>query len=231
MSTVLITGANRGLGFEFCRQYAADDWRVVACCRDPDGAADLWKLADNYPNITIEPLNIADFASIDELSARMADAKLDVLINNAGVYGDTKGRGFGKLDYSAWSEALQINTLAPVKMAEAFLPQLERGNKRLIASVTSLMGSITDNTSGGCILYRSSKAALNAAMKTLAIDLKARSIGVLLLHPGWVRTDMGGHNALIDAQESVSGMCRVIEHFKPGQSGSFFKYDGKTLPW
>lgn len=231
MQTVLITGASRGLGLEFCRQYADAGWRVIACCRNPAGASELKRLADRYPAIQIKPLDVADFAQIDALSAQLADVQIDVLINNAGVYGDASGRGFGSLDYQAWTATLRVNALAPVKMAEAFLPQLQRGNKKLIASVSSLMASMTDNTSGGCMLYRSSKAALNAAMKSLAIDLSPRSVGVLIFHPGWVRTDMGGPNALIDAQESVAGMRRLIDGFKLSQTGCFVKYDGASLSW
>ena len=154
-----------------------------------------------------------------------------MLLNNAGVYGDIPSQGFGELDYQRWATTLTINTLAPVKMAEAFLPHLERGKNSLIASVSSLMGSLTDNTSGGSYLYRSSKAGLNAAMKSLSIDLRNRSIGVLILHPGWVRTDMGGKNGLIDVTESVSGMRQVLADFSPEQSGSFIRYDGKPAPW
>lgn len=232
MLSILITGANRGLGLEFSRQYAAAGWRVIAACREPSAADDLVALAKQYPNIRIEALNVADFTQVDALAARLADESLDVLLNNAGVYGDKPGQGFGHLDYQAWSETLAVNTLAPVKMAEAFLPNLERGEKKLIATVSSLMGSMADNTSGGSVLYRSSKAGLNAAMKSLAIDLRPRAVGVLILHPGWVKTDMGGQNALIDAQTSVSGMRQRIEAFSLEQSGSFVRFDdGRVMPW
>ena len=229
--TVLITGASRGLGLEFCRQYATAGWRVIAACRVPSAAVELSALAKKHPCLQIEALDVADFVQIDTLSARLADETIDVLLNNAGVYGDKSGQGFGQLDYAAWTSTLVVNTMAPVKMAEAFLPQLERGENKLIASVSSLMGSMTDNTSGGSMLYRSSKAGLNAVMKSLSIDLRSRSIGVLLLHPGWVRTDMGGKNALIDAEESVSGMRRRIEAFTLDQSGSFVRYDGDLASW
>ena len=231
MQTVLITGANRGLGLEFCRQYADAGWRVLACCRNPGTAAALNKLAGQYAVIQVEALDVADFAQIDTLSAQLADTAIDVLINNAGVYGDDSNRKFGNLDYPAWSATLHVNALAPVKMAEAFLPQLERSDKKLIVTISSLMGSISDNTGGGSIFYRSSKAALNAAMKSLSIDLKPRSVGVLIFHPGWVLTDMGGPNALIGAQESVAGMRRAIDGFTLAQTGSFIKYDGTLLPW
>lgn len=231
MQTVLITGANRGLGLEFCRQYAAAGDQVIAACRQPDRAEQLQALAGQYPHIQVEALDVADLKQIEALAAKLADRKIDVLINNAGVYGDQSGCGFGKLDYQAWANTLAINVMAPVKMAECFLPQLKRSSKPLIASVSSLMGSMTDNTSGGSILYRSSKAGLNAALKSLSIDLRASGIGVLILHPGWVRTDMGGPNGLIDVEESVSGMRRVIDDFSLADTGRFVKYDGSALPW
>lgn len=229
--TVLITGANRGLGLEFVRQYAEAGWRVIATCRSVAAAKELTALADEYSSVQIETMDVADFKQIDALSALLADEAIDVLLNNAGVYGDDAEHGFGNLDFQVWSQTLSINTLAPVKMAEAFLPQLERGSNKLIASVSSLMGSIADNGSGGSICYRSSKAALNAAMKSVAIDLRDKAIGVLILHPGWVKTDMGGKNALIEVEESVSGMRQRIKEFSFEQSGCFVNYKGDVLPW
>ncbi|MCQ8105061.1 SDR family oxidoreductase [Methylomonas sp. SURF-2] len=231
MQTVLITGANRGLGLEFCRQYLQSGWRVIATCRQPAAAKALNDLARHHRDLQVYNLDVADFSQIDALSGSLAELDLDVLLNNAGVYSDVSENGFGRLDYPAWSEAFWVNSMAPVKLAEAFLPQIKRGRKKLIVSVSSLMGSITDNTSGGSLQYRSSKAGLNAAMKSLAIDLRRQDIAVLILHPGWVRTDMGGKNALIDVDESVAGMRRCIDEFTLAQSGSFLKYDGTPLPW
>ncbi|MGZ8184145.1 MAG: SDR family oxidoreductase, partial [Methylobacter sp.] len=199
MATVLITGASRGLGLEFCQQYAAEGWQVLACCRNPEK---IVKLA-GIPHVQVFSLDVSDFAQIDKLATQLQDSDIDVLINNAGIYGDSSKCGFGQMDYAAWMHSFTVNTQAPVKMAEAFLPQLKRGNKKLLVSISSQMGSIADNKSGGSLLYRTSKAALNAAMKSLAIDLENQRIGVLVLHPGWVKTDMGGTNALIDAQKSV----------------------------
>ena len=231
MPTVLITGANRGLGLEFCRQYANAGWNVIACCRNPGQSSDLKDLSKRYNSIQIEALDVADFDQIDSLSKKLRETGIDVLINNAGVYGDKSGHGFGQLDYQAWQHSFLINTIAPMKMVEAFLPQIKLGDKKLIVNISSLMGSLADNGSGGSILYRSSKAALNAAMKSLSIDLSNQNIGVLILHPGWVQTDMGGANALIDSKTSVSGMCAVINGFTLAQSGAFVKYDGKPMPW
>jgi NAD(P)-dependent dehydrogenase (short-subunit alcohol dehydrogenase family) len=231
MSTVLITGANRGLGLEFCRQYAEQGWHVIACARNPDDAFDLNNLAGHHSTIQLETLDIEKFKQIDALSEKLAHQPIDVLINNAGIYRDNKNNGFGHFDYQAWTESLLVNTEAPVKMAEAFLPQIKNSDKKLIVSISSLMGSMADNDSGGSIFYRSSKAALNAAMKSLAIELQNQSVGVLIFHPGWVKTDMGGPNALINAEQSVSGMRTLIQDFSLNQSGSFVKYDGTPMPW
>ena len=231
MKTVLITGANRGIGLEFSRQYAEAGWRVIATYRNPDQAANLNALAERYANVQIETLDVGDFGQIDALSVRLGEKCIDVLINNAGVYLDKLGHGLGHLDYDAWSNAFWVNSIAPVKLVETLLPNIQRSNKKLIVSISSLMGSMADNQSGGSLLYRSSKAGLNAAMKSLAVDLSPLSIGVLILHPGWVKTDMGGKNALIDADESVAGMMQRIDDFTLTQSGKFMKYDGSILPW
>lgn len=230
MATVLITGANRGLGLEFCRQYVEQGWHVIACARNPDDAFELNNLA-THRDIQIEALDVADFEQIDALSRKLANQPIDVLINNAGIYEDNSRNGFGHLDYQAWTKSFLVNTEAPLKMAEAFLPQLKCSDKKLIANVSSLMGSIADNGSGGSIFYRSSKAALNAAMRSLALELKEQSVGVLIFHPGWVKTDMGGPNALIDAAPSIAGMRAVIDRFSLDQSGSFVKFDGTPMPW
>jgi NAD(P)-dependent dehydrogenase (short-subunit alcohol dehydrogenase family) len=231
MATVLITGANRGLGLEFCRQYAEQGWHVIACARNPDDAFDLNNLAGHHSNIQLEALDVSKFKQIDALSQKLEGLAIDVLINNAGIYLDNKSNGFGQLDYQAWTESLLTNTEAPVKMAEAFLPHIKKSDKKLIVAISSLMGSMADNDSGGSIYYRSSKAALNAAMKCLAVELKDQSIGVLIFHPGWVKTDMGGPNALINAEPSITGMRGLIENFSLDQSGNFVKYDGTPMPW
>jgi NAD(P)-dependent dehydrogenase (short-subunit alcohol dehydrogenase family) len=231
VSTVLVTGANRGLGLEFCKQYAQHGWRVIACSRNIQTADKLVELRDQYSTIHINQLNMENFSEIDHLSSQLANETIDVLINNAGVYGDTNAHSFGNLNFQNWSDTLTINTQAPIKMAEAFLPQVKRSEKKLIVAISSLMGSITDNSGGGSILYRSSKAALNAAMKSLAIDLKQQDVGVLIFHPGWVRTDMGGPNGLIDVEESIEGMRKVISEFRLSLTGDFVKYDGMPMPW
>ena len=231
MSTVLVTGANRGLGLEFCRQYAQSGWTVLACCRHPDSATTLKDLAASFPRISIHPLEVADFARVDALAIELNDVAIDVLLCNAAIYGDEPSNGFGTIDYARWMETLRINTMAPMKLAEAFLPHFLRSQRKLLVPMTSLMASIADNKGGGSILYRSSKAALNAAMKSVAIDLKAQGLNVLLMHPGWVKTDMGGSNAPTEAVDSIAGMIKVIDAFKQEDSGCFINFRGEELPW
>jgi NAD(P)-dependent dehydrogenase (short-subunit alcohol dehydrogenase family) len=230
MSTVLITGANRGLGLEFTRQYAAAGWQVIACCRNPAQAEALNAIAHGNPQVQVQALDVAELTAIDALAHKLHGVPIDLIINNAGIYPDRQG-GFGQIDYDAWMSAFLVNTMAPLKVVEAFISNLERGNGKLIATVSSKMGSLDDNTSGGCYLYRSSKSAVNMVMKSLSLDLAARGIRAVVLHPGWVQTDMGGPNAWITPEESVSGMRRVLENVTGKQSGHFLSYDGSEIPW
>ncbi|MCL5668970.1 MAG: SDR family oxidoreductase [Gammaproteobacteria bacterium] len=231
MSTILVTGTNRGIGLEFARQYAADGWRVYACCRHPDKARALQQLAEKHKNISLHALDVADHKQIDALAGELHGVPIDILLNNAGVYAGNSDESLGSLNYPAWEKSFRINTLAAAKMAEVFLENVARSEQRLVAALSSLMGSMADNGSGGSYLYRSSKAALNAVMVSLAVDLKPRRIGVLILHPGWVKTDMGGPNAEISTETSVRGMRAVMDKFKLKDSGRFIAYDGEELPW
>lgn len=231
MATILITGANRGLGLEFCKQYAQENWNVIACCREPEKATALTKLKAEFSNISIFPLDVSNLTQIDQLAKTLDNSAIDILLNNAGIYGDESGHGFGNLDYAQWQKNMTVNVFAPVKMMEAFLPHLQRGEQKKVVAMSSLMGSIEDNGSGGSILYRSSKAALNAAMKSIAIDTHCKKIAVLILHPGWVKTDMGGSNAPMEIPESVIKMREIIANFTHQQSGEFLRYDGQKLPW
>jgi NAD(P)-dependent dehydrogenase (short-subunit alcohol dehydrogenase family) len=220
MNTVLITGANRGIGLEFCRQYAADGWRVLACSRNPDKAVALAELAARYPGLVeIHVLDVADHGQIERLAQQL------------GIYPDSDQSGFGHTDYAEWMQAFRINTMAPLKMAESFAAQIARSRHKTIVTITSKMGSIADNGAGGSYLYRTSKAAVNMVVKSLAIDLKASGITAVVFHPGWVQTDMGGPNAMISAAQSVSGMRAVIARLTPADSGKFFGYDGQAIPW
>lgn len=230
--TALITGANRGIGLEFARQYAADGWRVLACCRQPEKAEALNKLAAQYPRlIQIHPLDIDDYGQIKRLAKTLANETIDLLINNAGIYPDADSKGFGHVNYEDWMRAFRVNAMAPLKMAEVFVAQVARSKLKIIANITSMMGSIDDNTSGGSYLYRSSKAALNMVTKSLSLDLRREGITAVVLHPGWVQTDMGGPNALITTEQSVSGMRKVIGKLSSSCSGKFYNYDGREIPW
>lgn len=232
MKTTLITGASRGIGLEFCRQYAADGWRVLACCRLPEKAEELNRLAARYPElIIVHALDVADHVEIERLAQLLAGESIDLLINNAGIYPDSDKGGFGHTDYAEWLLAFRINTMAPLKMAETFAAQIARSKQKTIVTITSMMGSIADNGSGGSYLYRSSKAAVNMVVKSLAIDLKPLGITAVVFHPGWVQTDMGGPNALISTEQSVSGIRKVISKLTPADSGRFLAYDGKEIPW
>lgn len=231
MATILITGASRGLGLEFCKQYAKENWNVIACCRNPQNASDLIKLTNQFPSVSILQLDVSDLNQIATLEKTLDGTEIDVLLNNAGIYGDESGHGFGNLDYAQWQKNMTVNVFAPVKLTEALLSNLERGKLKKVVAISSLMGSIEDNGSGGSILYRSSKTALNSAMKSISIDIKAKNIAVLILHPGWVKTDMGGSNAPMEISKSVTTMRETIANFTHQQSGEFLRYDGQKLPW
>ena len=225
--TVLITGANRGLGLEFVKQYALDNYEVIACTRKINKKDDLHRLQASFKNISIHTLDVENFLSIDQF-AKTLTKPIDILINNAGLYPNSS---FDHINYEAWLNAFKINTLAAFKMVKAFLPHLKKGELKKIVSLTSKMGSIEDNSGGGEYLYRSSKTALNMVMKSLSIDLKPHDMSLITLHPGWVRTDMGGPNGLIDVDESVTGMKRQIDKLSIKTTGQFIAYDGKKIPW
>ena len=232
MKTILVTGANRGIGLEFSRQYAEDGWHVLACCRHPEKSDALNKLAAQYPELVkIHPLDVADHAQIERLAQTLSNESIDLLINNAGINPVSDASGFGHTNYAEWMSAFSINTMAPLKMAETFARQIARSKQKSIVTLTSLMGSIADNSSGGSYLYRSSKAAANMVVKSLAVDLRQQGITAVAFHPGWVKTDMGGANAMISAAQSVTGMRQVISSLSLADSGKFFDYDGNVLPW
>jgi NAD(P)-dependent dehydrogenase (short-subunit alcohol dehydrogenase family) len=235
MPSVLITGANRGIGLAFARSFAAAGWRVHACCRDPDRAEDLAALiadtarADKAGAVIPHRLDVTDGPMIAGLSRELADEAIDVLVNNAGVMGPRTD--FGETDYDGWLPVFETNTLAPMRMAEGFVEQLAKSGRKLIVNISSIMGSIGENAGGGAIVYRSSKAALNMVSKSLSVELAPRGITVIAFHPGWVRTDMGGAGAAVTPGASVEGMCAVIERVTPNDSGRFFNFDGHEIRW
>lgn len=227
MTSVLITGANRGIGLEFARQYAKDGWRVLACCREPARAAELKTLVGE---VSVHPLDIGDFDAIDKLARELKGDAIDVLLNNAGVYGSGP-QTLTAIDCDDWAEVFRIDCMAQVRMARAFLDHVAKSERKVIMALTSKMGSVADNSSGGAYVYRSAKAALNMAYKSLAIDLAPRGIVAAVIHPGWVQTDMGGNGAPTSVEESVSGMRRVIGRMTPAMAGRFWSFDGAEIPW
>lgn len=225
---VLITGANRGIGLEFVRQYAEAGWNVIACARDLSDAGELQTLASHHPNIDTHALDVTDAGAIKTLAATLKNLRIDVLINNAGIYPDSD---LNHAETSSWLQAYTVNSIAPFLLATAFLPHVAASSLKKIVTLSSKMGSLDDNTSGGSYIYRSSKAAANMVMKSLAIDLQPYGIAVAVLHPGWVQTEMGGPNALIDTKTSVVGLRQVIEGLDLHSSGQFIAYDGQRIHW
>ncbi len=229
-STILITGANRGIGLALTEQFAADGWQVLACCRNPAAAEQLRALSDQNRSVEIYGLDVTDYHQMSVLAAQLANRPIDILLSNAGIYG-SKGVGFGKVDAQEWRRVLEVNTIAPMMLAQAFVEQVAASRQKVVAVISSKVGSIADNSSGGSYVYRSSKTGVNQVVKCLSIDLAGRDISVLSLHPGWVKTDMGGPNAEIGTDESVSGLKAILMSAGLAQSGQFIEYDGNSIPW
>ena len=228
---VLITGTSRGIGLEFVRQCVEKQWRIFACCRHPQQAEALLGVARLNPDrISVHVVDMNELATIQALAYELRNEAIDILINNAGVYGPDNN-GFGNVDVSGWQQTLLVNSIAPMKMVEALKENLMLGSGRTVACLSSKMGSMDDNGSGGSYIYRSSKAALNAVVKSLSIDLASEAIKVVALHPGWVKTDMGGPNAEISTRESVRQMLDTIVGLQAADSGRFIDIDGSDIPW
>ena len=228
MPTVFITGANRGIGLEMARQYGADGWSVIATCRNPIAPGEL---ATIQGDIRVHGLDVADHRQVDRLAGEMAGTKIDLLINNAGVYGD-RNYGYQDIDYMDWEQSFRINTIAPLKVAGAFLPLVAANGGGMIATVSSVLSSIAESSpNSASYAYRTSKAAVNMAMHVFAEEVRAQNVAVVLLHPGWVQTDMGGENADLTPQESVKGMRAVIDGLSRDRNGKFYDHSGREIPW
>ena len=222
--TVLISGANRGLGLEFARQYAKAGWSVIGTARTPEKASDLKALG-----VRIVQLDVADAESVARLAAGLKDHPIDLLINNAGMA--NRGDQFETVDFESVERVLAVNTVGPMRVTQALLPNLRLGSTKQIVSISSGLGSIENNTGGNFIGYRESKAALNMFNRTLAAELSDEGFVCVVMSPGWVRTDMGGPEATLSPAESITGMRAVIDGLEPEDNGSFRKYDGSTVPW
>ena len=225
---VLVSGAGRGLGHALAASYAAAGWEVIATARDPSAARPL--AAEAADRITFLPLDVTDPDSIARLATALAGRPLDLLVNNAGIYGP-RAAPMGDLDYHAWAEVLETNLFGPMRLTEALLPNLRAGRRRQVATLSSRLASLALNTTGGSYAYRSSKAAVNAAMLSLARDLAGEGFTVVLLSPGWVRTDMGGSGADLAPEESVAGLRRVLDGLTTADNGRFMGHDGSPIPW
>lgn len=222
--TVLVTGANRGLGLEFARQLTARGDTVIATCRDPESAPEL-----RETGASVEKLDVGDPASLRELAGRLEGRPLDLLLNNAGM--GVGGRSFPEEDFDALPRYFEVNSIGPMRLTQHLLENLRAGQGKTVVNVTSKMGSIDDNTSGGSYGYRASKAALNMLTRSMALDLRRDGIKAIVIHPGWVATDMGGASAPLSPADSVKGMLSVVDGVGSEQSGRFFDYSGAELPW
>jgi NAD(P)-dependent dehydrogenase (short-subunit alcohol dehydrogenase family) len=221
---VVVTGANRGLGLEFCRQLRELGANVIATARQPQSAIDLRAL-----EVRIETLDVSSAESVAALAESLADVAVDLLINNAGMGGASNG--VGTLDFDELERFFAVNSLGPLRVTKALLPHLRRGRGRRLVHVTSRMGSVSENTEGGYYGYRASKAALNMIHRCLAAELAGQGFVSIVVHPGWVRTAMGGHHAPVSPSESVRGLLSVIARLERSDNGRFFDYTGTELPW
>jgi len=226
MSTVLITGAARGLGLDFTKRYAARGWKVLACARDPR------PLKSVKGDVQHHALEVTDYGAVKALAAKLKAEPIDVLLCNAGVGGErgSNVQDLGTLEPDAWRHMFEVNALAPLMMAEAFAPHVVRSDQKKMIALSSILGSIASN-SGGRYFYRASKTALNMEWNCLARDMAAKGAICVVLHPGWVQTDMGGPTATLTIEQSVPGMVKVIDELKASDNGRYLQYDGAELPW
>ncbi len=230
MATVLITGTNRGIGLEFVKQYLGRGETVLATCRDIATADGLQSLAEGSDKLTLLQLDVNSDESRAAFASEIANTAVDIFINNAGIYGP-RDASFGNVSADSWEEVMYVNAIAPMLLTQEIIGSLRQGADKKLVYITSKMGSIDDNSGGGSYIYRSSKTALNSVVRSLSVDLNSEGFSVGVVHPGWVRTDMGGPNGLIDTETSVNGMVGVIDNLNMGNTGQFFNYDGNPIAW
>jgi NAD(P)-dependent dehydrogenase (short-subunit alcohol dehydrogenase family) len=227
--TVLITGANRGIGLELARQYHEAGWKVIATARDPEAAKDLRAVGDD---VLVPRLDVTSTESVHALAVSLEGRPIDLLINNAGVgVGLDGGPALPSVKLEEFEHVVQVNALGPIRVTQALLPNLRAGKGKTVVSITSVLGSISLNTGGGFYGYRESKAALDMFMRTLAAELQPEHFICVPIHPGWVKTEMGGPDAQLTTEESVTGIRKVLDKLTPADSGKFWSYDGSNLPW
>jgi NAD(P)-dependent dehydrogenase (short-subunit alcohol dehydrogenase family) len=233
MSRVLITGANRGLGLEFARQYAAEGWDVIATARDPKQSKELERVAKNK-NVSVQALDVASDESVKGLAATVDGKRIDLLILNSAIF-TRDGNKFGELNFPGWRESFETNVLGAIRVAEALIENVAASERKQIVAISTGMGSLGTLEStigfGPAYQYRTSKAALNMAMSILARDVRPRGVSVLIFSPGWVQTDMGGANAALTPEQSIGGMRKVLAGDPMELTGKFLSYDGSIWPW
>ena len=231
MKKILVTGANRGLGLGLVKKFLENNEKVICTTRNLSKSKELILCKEKYnDNLEICELDLLDKESPNILSNFLGNEPIDLFINNAGVIGHS-AQHFESVSLNHWLDVLKVNLIAPLLITQSIIKNVEKSSERKIYFISSKVGSIEDNKSGGMYIYRSSKTALNQVVKSLSIDLKPLGISVISLHPGWVRTEMGGPNALISVEESVNGMVGVISKTSIINSGQFINYDGTRLPW
>lgn len=234
MSRVLITGANRGLGLEFARQYAADGWDVIATSRNPDNSGELQQLKRKNNKVSLNALDVTSDKSVETLAHTLRGQAIDLLVLNSAIYTRT-GNKTGEIDFEGWREAMETNLFGAIRVAQALLENVAASKRKQITAISTGMGSIealpTTIGFGAAYQYRTSKAALNMAMSILAKELEARGISVVIFDPGWVKTDMGGPNAALTPEQSIGGMRKVLAGNPMELTGKFVGYDGKAREW
>ncbi|MGB2627664.1 MAG: SDR family oxidoreductase [Candidatus Acidiferrum sp.] len=233
MSRVLITGANRGLGLEFARQYSTEGWEVIATARNPTESEGLRQLATTK-SVSLETLNVTSDDSVRLLKEVLNGLPVDLLVLNSAIY-TREGSELGELNFAGWRESFETNVLGAMRVAEALIENVAASKQKQIVAISTGMSSLqtlgTTIGFGSAYQYRSSKTALNMAMSILAKNVEPRGISVLLFSPGWVQTDMGGPNAALMPQQSIAGMRKVLEGDPMELTGKFLSYDGSTWPW
>ncbi|MDG2320750.1 MAG: SDR family oxidoreductase [Rhodospirillaceae bacterium] len=239
MSTVLVTGANRGIGLEFVRQYAGDGWTVIACCRDTEGegAAELRAItAEADGSVSIEPMDMLDHGSIEAIAKEYAGTPIDVLLNNAGIIGPVPiqdhlgAQHFGTIDYEVWDKVIRTNTFAPIKMAEEFLGNVLAGTEKKIITLSSTVGSFQEDVTPA-FCYCTSKTAVTKAVQLMSEELKDKNVVAMAFCPGHVKTRMGIGGATVEIPDSVAGMRSMIANFSMADTGSYRRFNGDTIAW
>ncbi len=234
--TVLITGANRGIGFEFVRQISARDWRVIATARKPEAATELQALAVEDPDILVEYLDVTDHEGIDALAEKYRDQPIDILLLNAamGPTSETAGRRLAKLDFDVARQSFEVNTIGPMKVAQAFMPNVEASQLKLVLAMSSDSGSFVAGSKVAALYhYKASKAALNMYFHTLHYETRRKGVTAVMLHPGMVGTNpqLMRFPGALKPSDSVAQLLVVIDGLGPADNGRFVDYQGETMPW